>query len=371
MPEYKVVIEDSSIITPFGDLNLTVEDLLNCKSAIKKAHLFNLDIPFATFKDHQYRSLSKSLSTLSDSLKHNSLESEKTLLIYAAAKGDLSGLEASFNNKADDIESSTISPLLDEQAKLIANYLGVDQNSIMVISNACASGQVALETGKELLEAGAYNTIIIAGFDALYNFTVSGFNSLGALSHSDGAKPFDKERDGLTMGECAGVTILKYREPQKGDIIISGAGSSNDANHRTGPSRTGDGLFKAIESAFLDASIESSDVAAVKCHGTATNYNDAMEAKALYSVFRDNCPPVSSLKGAMGHMSGGGSLVEVLIGASILRKRELPPTMGFKTKGVDEPIRVSNKCQKINGNILLCLAAGFGGLNSALLLEQV
>lgn len=241
----------------------------------------------------------------------------------------------------------------------------------MVISNACASGQVALETAKELLEDGSFKKILVVGFDALFNFTVSGFNSLGALSHSNGARPFDKDRDGLTMGECAGAAILSFRKPKNGDVVISGAGSSNDANHRTGPSRTGDGLFKAIKSALSDASIKSHEVMTIKCHGTSTNYNDAMEAKALYSTFGETCPLAASLKGALGHMSGGGSLVEVLIGASILNKRELPPTIGFETKGVDEPITLSNKCQKIIGNTLLCLVAGFGGLNSALILEQV
>ncbi len=370
MTESKVVIEDSCILTPFGDLDSTTKNLLNCNGAIKKLHLFNLNIPFAAFTDPGKRLLNNSVSVLSDTLDKKLLDKESTLLIYAAAKGDLSGLEASFQNK-DDILASLTSPLLDEQAIQIAEYFNISKSNIMVISNACASGQVALETAKELLEDGSFKKILVVGFDALFNFTVSGFNSLGALSHSNGARPFDKDRDGLTMGECAGAAILSFRKPKNGDVVISGAGSSNDANHRTGPSRTGDGLFKAIKSALSDASIKSHEVAAIKCHGTSTNYNDAMEAKALYSTFGETCPPAASLKGALGHMSGGGSLVEVLIGASILNKRELPPTIGFETKGVDEPITLSNKCQKIIGNTLLCLAAGFGGLNSALILEQV
>lgn len=356
------------MLTPLGNSQSTVENLLAGKSAVEKKALFDLTIPFASFDNKEYRHFNTAISSIAKKLDTNNCNADNTVIIYAAAKGDLSGLEESFNPNNPD--TSLTSPLLDKQAERAAEIFGIKDAHIIVSSNACASGQIALEIAKELLEAHNYKKAIVFGFDALYKFTVSGFNSLGALSKTNGARPFDSERDGLTMGECAGAVLLEYREPKTDDIIILGAGSSNDANHRTGPSRTGDGLFAAMKSSIKDASIDTAQISAVKCHGTSTNYNDAMEAKALYSLFNDKCPPASSLKGALGHMSGGGSLVEVLIGASLLLNKMLPPTIGFASLGVEESIAISNKCQPISGNTLLCLAAGFGGLNSSLILEK-
>lgn len=370
MSALKVVISDSGILTPFGNLESTVKNLLACKSSIKKENLFGLSIPFASFEDPKYRNISEAFSIIKKTMDLTEYNNSDTVFIYAAAKGDLSGLEGYYNYPNESIDDLP-SPILDKQAEQVATLLQLQNTHRITISNACASGQIAIETAKELLETDQFKTAIVTGFDALSKFTVSGFNSLSALSHSLGARPFDESRDGLTMGECAGIAILKIDDAKENDIVIMGAGSSNDANHRTGPSRTGDGLLAAIKSSLRDANITENDIAAVKCHGTSTNYNDAMEAKALYSLFQDNCPPAASLKGALGHMSGGGSLVETLIAAEILHKRLLPPTMGLTKCGVEEPIKVSPETQAIEGNKILCLSAGFGGLNSSIILEKV
>jgi 3-oxoacyl-[acyl-carrier-protein] synthase I len=211
--------------------------------------------------------------------------------------------------------------------------------------------------------------VLVFGFDAISRFVATGFNSLAALSPS-GARPFDAARDGLTIGEGAAIALLTYREPYRDDIIIAGAGSSNDANHRTGPSRTGDGLFRAARAALHDAALRPADIGGIKCHGTATKYNDAMEAKAIVGLFGEAVPPCFSVKGALGHTSGAGSLVEILIAAECLRRRLVPPTAGFSILGVDEQIPVSASPQRLNANTMLCLSAGFGGINAAVVLTE-
>lgn len=369
MADLKVVINNSSFYTPLGNSDSTIDSLIAGASAVSQDSLFDVSLPFAQFKNKNYRNLISVFNEISANLDVSICDPKSTVIIYASAKGDLSGLEKSFLSK-NNLDNNSISPLLDNQVEVISDILGFKNSHSIVISNACASGQVALETAKELLEDKTFKFAIVVGFDSLSKFTVSGFNSLSALSTTKGAKPFDKNRDGLTMGECAGAVVLELKNPEKNDICIAGAGSSNDANHRTGPSRTGDGLYNAMLESLKDAKVSKDSIAAIKCHGTSTNYNDAMEAKALYSLFENSCPPAVSLKGALGHMSGGGSLVEVLIGAKLLYKNNIPPTANFETLGVDEPISISNKQQKIEGKILLCLAAGFGGLNSALVLER-
>jgi 3-oxoacyl-[acyl-carrier-protein] synthase-1 len=210
---------------------------------------------------------------------------------------------------------------------------------------------------------------LVFGFDCISRFTTTGFHSLSALSET-GARPFDAERDGLTLGEGAAFAVLSFKEPKKGDITVIGGGSSNDANHRTGPSRSGEGLYRAAKEAVSDADIKPDQIGVVKCHGTATDFNDAMEAKALHLLFGEKYPPSICFKGAIGHLSGVSSLVEIIITGECLKKGVLPPTVGYKKHGVDEPVKISSKSQPVKKPTALCLSAGFGGLNSAVVIRE-
>jgi 3-oxoacyl-[acyl-carrier-protein] synthase-1 len=263
----------------------------------------------------------------------------------------------------------SVSPFLDEQARSVASALGLASRRILAVSNACASGAVGVASAKELIEDGDSEDAILFGYDGVSRFVLSGFAALSALSKS-GARPFDAARDGLSLGEAAGLCRLQRGEARPGDISVAGVGSSNDANHRTGPSRTGEGLLAAARSALEDAGLGPRDVGFVKCHGTATVYNDAMEAKALKNLFGNSIPPCVSFKGALGHTSGGGSLVEMIIAAEILKRKQVPPTVGFSTRGVDEPIPVSEATQTFRQPVALCLSAGFGGVNAAIVLRE-
>jgi 3-oxoacyl-(acyl-carrier-protein) synthase len=116
--------------------------------------------------------------------------------------------------------------------------------------------------------------------------------------------------------------------------------------------------------------MEPREIGAVKCHGTATLYNDAMEAKAIHRLFGEKCPPCVSFKGAIGHTSGAGSLLEILLASLCLKKRLLPPTAGYKQHGVEEDIAVSAKPQPVEKATALCLSAGFGGVNAAAIIRE-
>jgi 3-oxoacyl-[acyl-carrier-protein] synthase-1 len=306
------------------------------------------------------------MTLLKKSFTFTDLPMQSTVFLYCAAKGDIRGLEETVINGSTNYP---VSPLLDLQAHQCCDTLGIHPARIMVVSNACASGAVGLHIAAEMLREGIFTHAIVAGFDCISRFTITGFNSLNALSGT-GARPFDAQRNGLILGEGAGVAVLSYRETHAGDCSIVGAGSSNDANHRTGPSRTGDGLHAAARAALTDAGLRPGDIGGVKCHGTATPYNDAMEAKALSLVFGNSIPPCVSLKGAIGHLSGAGSLIEILISAKCLKRRTLPQTAGYETHGVDEPVPVTSKATPITQSRLLCLAAGFGGLNAAVVIEE-
>jgi len=362
----RIVIEQSAIVTPLGSLSETTSDLIEGAHAISTDPLFELPVPFAPFPDTRFRNLTECASYLESQIDLTEINNDSTIFIYCTAKGDISAVE---NSVLTPDVTTVISPLLDKQADMLCELMNIQPAEKLVISNACASGSVGIEIAVELLRMEKYTHALLFGFDCLSRFTASGFYTLSALSDT-GARPFDAERNGLTMGEGAGIALLSYRSAYEGDSIVRGAGSSNDANHRTGPSRTGEGLFSAAQAALRDASCAPESIGGVKCHGTATPYNDAMEAKALTLLFGDNYPPCSSLKGAIGHLSGAGSLVEVLIAAECCKRNKLPPTIGYTTHGVDEPIPVSSKAQSLLTPRILCLAAGFGGLNSAVVVEE-
>ncbi len=361
-----VVLEEGGVLCGLGSLEETVTDLFDGASAIVPGPCFGAPVAYAPFKDISWRNLAVAAETLAPCIDASDLDKDTTVFVFCAAKGDISPLE-DFCESGKQPEAFL--PLLSSQADYAKKFLGIPARRTIVISNACASGATGVEIGREMLVSGRAAAVVLFGFDGISRFVATGFHSLSALSPA-GARPFDAARDGLTMGDGAAIVLLSFREPFADDIIVAGAGSSNDANHRTGPSRTGDGLFRAARAALADAAMPPADVGSVKCHGTATKYNDAMEAKALVSLFGDEIPPCFSVKGALGHTSGAGSLLEICIAAECLRRRLVPPTAGFSVLGVDEPIPVSASSQILRKNSALCLSAGFGGINAAVVLVE-
>lgn len=357
------VITAAAAITPMGNCRETISLLFAGETRVSTYSDYGAPISLAPFSSGEMRS-SKTLAALlkKDLPNLPDFNNEETLFIFAAAKGDLTSVE-------DENDSSDAS-LLQNQAEKFAADLALPLTEKLIISNACASGTAAADTARDYLESGLYKRAVLAGFDLISRFTASGFNALGAISET-GARPFDAERSGMSLGEGAGVIILEQREPLPGEIVLAGSGTSNDANHRTGPSRDGAGLADAMNRAIRSAGISADQIGAVKCHGTATPFNDAMEAKALTRTFGENQPPAVSLKGAIGHLSGAGSLVETVLSMEFLRMRKIPGTYGFVSTDLPEPISVSAEIQKFEKSALLVTAAGFGGLNSALVLREV
>ncbi len=357
-----VILEQYAGYSPLGTISETLADLFDNTSAIITGSPFGAEISYAPFDDIRKCDPLQLFTSITAGIDFTDIDPSQTICIFGAAKGIVLGIQ---NAQHDP----NWSPDLFIQADRLVQTLKIPCSSLHVVSTACASGASALDCAVEYLHSGFFKHAIVFGFDLLSAFVVSGFTALGALSKST-CKPFDVLRDGLSVGECGALAVLSCRNPFDGDIVIAGCGSSNDANHRTGPSRTGDGLSAAIRLALTRAHMQPSDVGAIKCHGTATPYNDAMEAKALATIFEDSIPPCFGTKGALGHMSGAGSLFEVIIGAQCLGRGIIPPTVGFSTLGVDELVPVASHTQKCEQSSMLCLSAGFGGINTACLLME-
>jgi 3-oxoacyl-[acyl-carrier-protein] synthase-1 len=284
---------------------------------------------------------------------------EKTVLILSSTKGNISLLETKDNTPELNARIS-----LSASAKLIATHFGF-KNQPVIISNACISGVLAIITGMRLLRAGQYENAVIVGADVISKFIVSGFQSFQALS-KEVCKPFDQSRDGLNLGEGAGTIILSTNKRYDSNIKVLGGSVSNDANHISGPSRTGEELAFAINSALKDAGKQASDIDFISAHGTATVFNDEMEANAI-TIAGLQSVPLNSLKGNYGHTLGAAGLIESIISIQSLKQGLVLPTYGYQENGVTNAVNVCSSTIQTDADNFIKTASGFGGCNAAVI----
>lgn len=244
---------------------------------------------------------------------------------------------------------------------------------VMVVSNACASGLVAVAQAARLVEDKLARHMLVIGVDIVSDFVLAGFACLGALS-PEPCRPFDADRSGLTLGEGAGALVLS--DPNSGSrgaaARLRGWSVTNDANHITGPSRTGRGLKQALEETLAMADLQPADVDFINAHGTGTIFNDESESRACHAVFGDQGPPVGSLKGYFGHTLGAAGIIEAVISIMTFQTGLAPGTLGFSRLGVSSPINVSSIPVVLpRAQNIFTAKAGFSGINAVLALEAV
>ena len=282
---------------------------------------------------------------------------ESLLVIISTTKGNVDKLQDSLSLLSDDV-------YLYVSAEKISKYFGF-ANPPIVLSNACISGVSALVVARELILEGKYSHAVVVGCDVLSHFITEGFASFKSISATP-CRPYDSERDGLTLGEACGAILLttEQKYASKPYVRLAGGTITNDANHISGPSRTGDGLFYAIDNAINESGLSKDDIAFVNAHGTATVYNDEMESKAIDWAELSNVP-VNSLKGYIGHTLGASGVVESILSIHELREGIVYGTAGFRLLGTSKEIKVSSSSSEIFKKSCVKTASGFGGCNAA------
>ncbi len=328
------------------------------------ASLFSDDSKILEPADYYTKFEQLLIASIAASLKNTDIDirDKKTAFIISSTKGNISLIESEkFNEKLKERIS------LHESAKLIAEHFS-HPNKPIIISNACISGVLALLTGMRLIQSGQYENVVVAGCDVITKFILSGFQSFMAVSALP-CKPFDSERDGVTLGEGAATIVLSSNKKYVDDIRIAGGSVSNDANHISGPSRTGEELALAITNALQNANLSSGDIDFISAHGTATLYNDEMEAKAI-SLTNMQSVPVNSLKGNYGHTLGAAGLIESVITIHSMKENLILPTKNFNEMGVSKPINICSTLQTAELKNCLKTASGFGGCNAAIVFKK-
>ncbi|MBI5236501.1 MAG: beta-ketoacyl-[acyl-carrier-protein] synthase family protein [Deltaproteobacteria bacterium] len=245
----------------------------------------------------------------------------------------------------------------------------------LTVSTACASGTDALGIAYRRILWGKADIIIAGGADTLSEFAFSGFNALRALTKTK-ARPFDKNRDGLVLGEGACFLVLEeqgFAERRGAQCygLVSGYASRSDARHLTAPDREGAGLAWAIQAALASSGLKRPGY--INAHGTGTPYNDVMETKAIKSAFGQGAYeiPISSVKAMIGHSFGAGGAIEAAVCLLALKHGCLPPTINYQEKDQDCDLDyVPLKARETAIDSAMSLSAGFGGQNAALTFEK-
>ena len=287
--------------------------------------------------------------------------SEETAFILSTTKGNISLLK----NEKTLPEGVFLSNL----AQKIADFFGF-QTKPIVVSNACVSGVMAIGVAKNMILAGKYKDAFVIAGDEISEFVISGFNSFQAIG-TEICKPYDKNRDGINIGEAAAAVYITSTpdENENFSFKILGDSAINDANHISGPSRTGDGLFASINNAMTEAQVSAEKIDFISAHGTATIYNDEMEAIAFNRMNLQNIP-LNSLKAYYGHCLGASGLLESIISMESALNKTLIPSKNFKETGTSQPLNIIRENQSAEIKYILKTASGFGGCNAAIVLEK-
>jgi len=310
-----------------------------------------------------YSKLEKaSIVSVAEALKGTDIDpaDSRVLFVLSTTKGNIFLLDS---NEQDGYERDQL--YLWRSAELVSRFFG-NTNQPLVVSNACISGASAMIAAQRELRSGRYDYAIVIGADVLSKFIVTGFQSFKALSQ-EVCKPFDANRSGLNIGEAVATVVMTERpegEIKKDDIVLTAGAVRNDANHISGPSRTGEGSYLALRKVLKDVDIE--EIAFVNAHGTATPYNDEMESIALTRAGLQNTP-VNCLKGYFGHTLGAAGIMESVISMCALKDGTVLATYGFETLGVTNPLQIVKEVQATTKRHFVKMLSGFGGCNVAVL----
>jgi len=235
----------------------------------------------------------------------------------------------------------------------------------ITFSTACTSSSNAIVFAKELIENGAYDSVLVVGADSISYTTVNGFNALGVLS-SECCIPFDSDRDGMSVAEGVGA-ILMTSNPT--DIKVSGVGCSSDAYNITHPEPNGKGALLAMQNALENANISPNNIDYINTHGTGTIANDKAEGEAILKLFSHN-PLVGSTKSITGHTLGACGAIELIISAMVLDKQIVPQNFNLKNR---ELANLNLATENISTDIefVLSNAFAFGGNNVSIVLQRI
>jgi 3-oxoacyl-(acyl-carrier-protein) synthase len=385
MPMKPVVISGMGAICAAGKTTSAIlSSFESCRRAPALPTVFASSLDFPVFEVLEFSHSPQIMRTLA--LAYVALDEA---LLAAGLTGDLSGLRvgvclgttvaSQFNNEAWYRRYRSQGQMLPGPIDIyfkgnLAQALAVRMKvagPALTIVNACSSGADAIGVALDWLSTGLCDIVIAGGADEINHVPYCGFGALGVTSSSP-CRPFDKNRDGLNLGEGAGILILETeisarRRSRKIDLFVSGYGGAADAYHLTAPRPDGSGLEAAITVAIAQADLKVGDIVFVNAHGTSTRDNDRAEGRALLRIFGKDLKFLST-KGFTGHTLGAAGALEAIFTALALRHGWIPANIGFEE--LDEEIGQAPLAVKtsVSGRAALSTSLAFGGNNAAVII---
>ncbi|HYQ66204.1 beta-ketoacyl-[acyl-carrier-protein] synthase family protein [Actinophytocola sp.] len=263
-------------------------------------------------------------------------------------------------------------------AARIAIEFGI-RGCVSSVGTACASGAQSIGEAVRILRAGEADVVVCGSSEApLFPTFADAFGNARALARgwpdpTAASRPFDRRRNGLVLGEAAGVFVVERTEFARARgarryAEVLGWAVTNDAYHTATPRPDGSGAAQSMRLALSDAGLSTKDIDYLNAHGTSTKAGDAAEAVAIKSVFGDGGPPVSSTKGVTGHLLGASGVVEAAISVSVLRKGMLPPTHNLDDPDPACDLNHVRTAKPAGVRTVMSNSFGFGGHNVSLVL---
>ncbi len=309
---------------------------------------------------------------------------DRTGLILATTKGNIDA-SVRWLRAADhlpDSKSPPTLPPLGTTATEIATHANL-RGPAWAVSTACSSGLTALIDAACVLLDDEADQMIALGLDytgtpnphdPTDSFIQDGFHALKAISPT-ACRPFDRDRDGLTLGSAAAVCLLSRNPSPRTRALLTGWGVASDAVHMTAPDRNARGLIQAMQNALATAQLNPHNIDLIFAHGTGTRYNDAMETVAINALFSpqnsptNHRPAITAIKGLIGHTLGASGIIETALAIRILETQLIPPITGLRhPESTDLDLVTAPRFQTVRH--IMKIASGFGGLNAAIILSH-
>lgn len=318
------------------------------------------------------RTHSLALTAAHEALASGALGGPPEAVILGGTTGGIPTTEEAIQARREEVEAyrwhgaGTV-------AELVADRVGCD-GPALTVATACSSGAVALDVALEMLRAGQVRRVLAGGVDALCRLTYHGFSALKVIDPA-GARPLDRDRAGMTVGEGAALLALVEADaPPPGALaVLAGGALTCDAYHPSSPHPEGEGALAAMRAALADAGVARTEVGYVGLHGTGTRDNDASEAKAVRALFPNpvHLPPHSSIKGTFGHAVGAAGAMGAAVAALALRDGVVPGNLGCEEVDPDldlAPLPAPTAAADLE--VVLSNSFGFGGNNAALVITS-
>lgn len=407
--EATVVVTGVGCVSPLGvGRDLSWQRVVNAEGAVRAIDRFETDgfpsriaaqVPdfapeeFLDRKDARRtdRYIQFAMAASREALDHANYEidpvtSDRVGVIIGTAMGGLETFEEGYRT-LQERGPSRVSPffvpmmLADMAAGFVSIQIGARGPNFATLS-ACASAAHAIGEAAATIRRGDADVMLAGGSEApIVPSALAGFAAAGALSTRNddpkhASRPFDLDRNGFVIGEGGAVLLLESLEHatnRKADIlaVVRGYATTADASHIVQPAPHGEGAARAMKLALERAHLDPEDISYINAHGTSTKMNDKFETEAMKSVFCENLPPVSSTKGATGHLLGAAPAVEAVFSVMALQTQTLPPTINYETPDPDCDIDcVPNAARSVAVRHVMSNSFGFGGHNAVLIFSQ-